>query len=463
MVYFFIYNKQHKNYNSIEKNRFKEYTMANTRNKKADLKDRLAALMIYKKLKEESNPDVFISTLEMTRLLEEQYGKENAPSHNTVAKYLKAMKDYSEELEIDVRRGNRKQGYCLGEREFADWEMDLLVSTVMKSKTLSTEDKRDVIFKCYNHLGYGSEEIGVIFDYLKESKDRRKKLKQEEKENVPEILGKLNKAIREKKQIKMYLSNDHSSTGSSSDKHAFFIVNPYKIFTFNDATYLIYGKEIKNSKTMEPFIVSYREIRSIFDVKILDGKNYCSIEKFEPFKNGINQTKLNRDPFGYIKQKENEAVQIEIVSSNDYTIASIKEKLKKEFNEDVEFAHKGNRQIVFMYGNKKKIMQFLFEYSDVCILTGPEKFKKQFKSKLMRTFLKYDSHKKNYSKMVEFINSDDYIEKAHLSAEAEERFRSEREQNQKRKKENSKDEPRADQNVRSYVKDKKRNTQKTKM
>ena len=426
--------------------------MANIRNKKADLKDRLAALMIYKKLKEESNPEVFISSMEMTRLLEEEYGKENAPSHNTVAKYLKAMKDYSEELEIDVRRGNNKQGYCLGGREFSDWEMDLLVSAAMNSKTLSTEDKRDIIFKCYSHLGYGSEEIGIIFDYLKESKDKRKKQKQEEKENVPEILEKLNKAIREKKQIKMYLVNKKSSETNISDKHVFFVVSPYKVFTFNDSTYLMFGKEIKNSKVMKSFIVSYREIRDIYDIEILCSKNYCPIENYEPFKDGINQTKLNRDPFCYIRQKENEPVQIEIVSSNDYTIASIKERLKKEFNEDVDFAHKRDRQIAYIYGNKEKCMQFLFWYSDVCMVTGPEEFKKQFKSKLMRTFMRYDSHKKNYSNMMDFIDNDDYIEKAHLSMDAENEARAKKNNDNTRKRKKPDSEPDAERNVRSFVK-----------
>ncbi len=426
--------------------------MANMRNKKADLKDRLAALMIYKKLKEESNPEVFISSMEMTRLLEEEYGKENAPSHNTIAKYLKAMKDYSEELDIDVRRGNNKQGYCLGDREFSDWEMDLLVSAAMNSKTLSTEDKRDIIFKCYSHLGYGSEEIGIIFDYLKESKDKRRKQKQEEKENVPEILEKLNKAIREKKQIKMYLVNKKSFETNASDKHTFFVVSPYKVFTFHDSTYLMYGKEMKNTKVMKPFIVNYREIRDIYDIEILGSKNYCPIENYEPFKDGINQTKLNRDPFGYIRQKENEPVQIEIVSSNNYTIASIKEKLKKEFNEDVEFAHKRDRQIAYIYGDREKCMQFLFWYSDVCMVTGPEEFKKQFKSKLMRTFMRYDSHKKHFiNNMFDFVNNDDYIEKAHLSMDAEKEERTRRNQDAARKRKKSDSKPDADQNARSFV------------
>lgn len=418
--------------------------MSNKKNKKEDLKDRLAALMIYKKLKEETNPRVFISSLEMTRLLEIEYGKENAPSHNTVAKYLKAMKDYSEELDIDVRRGNRKQGYCLGDREFSNWEIDLFVSTIMKSKTLSVEDKRDIIFKCYNHLGYKDEEIDIIFEYLKESKDRIKKQKQEEKENIPEILEILNKAIKEKKQIKMYLSRIHPSSSNVSDRHLFFIVSPYKIFTFNDNTYLMYGKEHKNSKLMEPFIVNYRDVKEIHDVEILDTKNYCPIENFEPFKKGINQTKLNRDPFGYIRQRENEPVQIEILSSNDYALADIKEKLKKEFNENIEFVFKGKRQIAYIYGDKTKCMQFLFWYSDVCIVIGPQVFKKQFKSKLMRTLMKYTSNNKRSSiNLLDFVNSDDYIEKAHLSMDAEKERRSKQAK-----------ETKVDKNIRRYVKKK---------
>ena len=250
----------------------------------------------------------------------------------------------------------------------------------------------------------------------------------------------------------MYLTNKPLSKDNASDKHVFFVVNPYKVFTFNDNTYLMFGKEMKNTKIMKSFIVSYREIRDIYDVEILGNRNYCPIESFEPFKDGINQAKLNRDPFGYIRQKENEPVQIEIVSSNEYTVAKIKEKLKKEFNEDVEFAHKGNRKIAYIYGDKEKCMKFLFWYSDVCIVTGPEEFKKHFKSKLMRTFLKYDGHKKNYSNMMDFIDNDDYIEKAHLSMDAENEARAKKNNDNTRKRKKPDSEPDAERNVRSFVK-----------
>ena len=418
--------------------------MSNIKNKKEDLKDRLAALMIYKKLKEETNPRVFISSLEMTRLLETEYGKENAPSHNTVAKYLKAMKDYSEELDIDVRRGNRKQGYCLGDREFSDWEIELFVSTIMKSKTLSVEDKRDIIFKCYNHLGYKDEEIDIIFEYLKETKDKIKKQKQEEKENIPEILEKLNKAIKEKKQIKMYLSRIHPSSSNVSDRHLFFVVSPYKIFTFNDNTYLMYGKKSNKSNTAKSFIVNYRDIKDIYDLEVLSANNYCPIESYEPFKNGINQTKLNRDPFGYIRQKNDKPVQIEIIASNEYTIANIKKNLRKEFSENVEFASKGKRNIAYIYGSSEKCMQFLFRYSDVCIVVGPQDFKMKFKSHLIRTFMRYSSNKKHIvHNMLDFMNNDDYIEKAHLSMDTEKERRSKQAK-----------ETKVDKNIRRYVKKK---------
>ena len=111
--------------------------MANIRNSKKDLKDRLGALMIYLELKDCTDEKTFISSIDMTKRLEERYGKENAPSHNTVAKYLKAMKDYSEELEIDVRKGNSKQGYCLADREFSEYEIQIFVDAVVNSKSLN--------------------------------------------------------------------------------------------------------------------------------------------------------------------------------------------------------------------------------------------------------------------------------------------------------------------------------------
>ena len=398
--------------------------MANIRNKKVDLKDRLAALMIYKKLKEESNPDVFISSTEMTRMLEEEYGKENVPSHNTVAKYLKAMKNYSEELKIDVRRGNSKQGYCLGEREFSPWEMELLISAAMNSKTLAIDNKREVIYKCYKHLGVGEDKIKIITDNLTETENRRKKHKIAENKNIPEILETLNEAIRDKKQVRIYLKRRHSPDSDSSNSLPLGTVSPYKIFIFNDRTYLMYRKESRLYSIEEhPFLLTYRQISDISDVRILDSGNYIPLEDYEPFKNGIDQARFSRDPFGYIRQRENEAVQIEIVSSNEYTVARIKDTLKEEFGENVEFVRQKDRQLAYIYGDEEKCMQFLFWYSNICIVVGPEKWKRKFKSKLIETAKRYDSHKEHYINMLGFINNDDYIEANHLKMAAEEKHR----------------------------------------
>ena len=67
--------------------------------------------------------------------------------------------------------------------------------------------------------------------------------------------------------------------------------------------------------------------------------------------------------------------------------------------------------MAYIDASSKNIMQFLFEYSDVCILIGPDKWKERFKSKLARTYYRYTGKTKPYYEMIQFINDDKYIDK----------------------------------------------------
>ena len=67
--------------------------------------------------------------------------------------------------------------------------------------------------------------------------------------------------------------------------------------------------------------------------------------------------------------------------------------------------------MAYIDASSKNIMKFLFEYSDVCILIGPDKWKERFKSKLARTYYRYTGNIKPYSEMRTFVNDDKYIEK----------------------------------------------------
>ena len=212
--------------------------MANIRNNKKDLKDRLGALMIYLELKECTNETTFISSLDMTKRLEKRYGKENVPSHNTVARYLKAMKDYSDNLDIDVRKGNSRQGYCLASREFSEWEINFFVENIISSKTLSSTDKEYLISKCFRHLDImDSEEQERIISYITDAKKIRSK-NRIENNDIRNIISVMTDAIKENKMIVV--------TFDALNERE--MISPYRIFSQENDLYLMYDIKIKNRR-----------------------------------------------------------------------------------------------------------------------------------------------------------------------------------------------------------------------
>ena len=390
--------------------------MANIRNSKKDLKDRLGALMIYLELKDCTDEKTFISSIDMTKRLEERYGKENAPSHNTVAKYLKAMKDYSEELEIDVRKGNSKQGYCLADREFSEYEIQIFVDAVVNSKSLNEIDKKEIIDKCYRHLGMTDEEqIQRIYDYLFSQNKNRNKVNNK-KLDATNFLEKINKAIKNKQIVKLYFPL------LTSGKVGYTIAHPYRIFNYENNIYLMYGIVHKKNKIMKSHIMTYKNINNFTNVEQINNSYVEPIENYTGFESGINEDKFRRDPFGCIKGNKEKPVMVEILSFHALQIREIKSEMISTFGNDVEFLRKGDREIAYINSNNKKCMSFLFEYSDVCIVVGPEGWKRRFKSKILSTYLKYKPHKKNVEKKLSFIDSDDYIEVAHQRLEANKEF-----------------------------------------
>ena len=386
--------------------------MSVIKNKKEEMKDRLAALMIYLELKECTNPDTFISSTDLMIRLEDRYGKENVPSHNTVAKYLKAMAEYSEELGIDVRKGNSRQGYCLADREFSVAEINLFIEAILNSKTLTSDDKKEMIDKCYTHLGFEDAEVERLYDYLFDVRKKRKKQRIED-EDMQEILNTLQKAIDSKTQIRF---QDFPARNSSDREHNMrqyvsHTVSPYKIFTYGDISYLMYGFETRSS-LMKPFMVNYKPIHDIHGVRLASKKGYYPIENYEPFKNGIDETKLRKDPFKYIREGTEDTVRLEIIVPSGVKTGIVKRELQSLFREDVEFGTSNGRNYAYISGHSDRLTDYLFQNSNKCIVVGPEKWKKSFKRKLGQVYKNYGGRISEFE-IEKFAENDNYIETSH--------------------------------------------------
>ena len=362
--------------------------MSVIKNRKEDMKDRLAALMIYLELKACTNPNTFISSTDLMTRLEERYGKENAPSHNTVAKYLKAMSEYSDDLGIDVRKGNSRQGYCLAEREFSETEIRIFIEAILNSKTLSAYDKKEMVDKCFLHLGYEDEEIEGINDYLLNTKEEKHK-KKTEREDIQKTLEILQSAIRNKKQVSFQRLPSMQQKDSNVRVYFRHCVSPYKVFTYEDTIYLMYGLQNRMSKVMKPFILNYIPVKDIHEIALVKGNNYYPIENYEPFRNGISEAKLRKDPFGYIKERKKETVRLELFSDSETRVKRIKRSLQEQFGEDVSFGTANGKTYAYIPGEATGLEEYLLNNSDKCIVVAPEKWKIGFRIKLKKALSIY--------------------------------------------------------------------------
>ena len=361
---------------------YNKYKMTKIKNTKKELKDRLAALMIYKELKESTNENIFISSTDLSKNLKEKYGKDNAPSHNTVARYLKAMKDYGDVLEIDIRKGNSKQGYCLASREFSKLEMSILIDATIKNKTLSQLEKKEIIDKCINYLGLdiNDDEYIKIINELMKSKNKNHK----EKRDNTEIINTLEKATHKHLQAEMILMSNYAGTKNTNTKSL--TINPYKLFQQDHKFYLLYSIKDFNeeNKNIPAYMrqVTISEISDIFEVKILNNKDYYPIEKFDDYKDGIDEVEFNKDPFKYIFDRNNKAIEIELIDNPNKEIEHTKRIMKKEFNENVVFYHQGDREIAYVSDNIRKIDNFLLNNFNNCFVIGPEDYVETFKDQI---------------------------------------------------------------------------------
>lgn len=359
------------------------------RNNKKDFKDRLAALAIYLELSESTNSNTFVSSTEMTKRLEDKYGKENAPSHNTVAKYLKALMDYSEDLSIDVRRGNSRQGYCLADREFSEWEIRLFVEAILNSKSLSNIDKKNIIDKCYMHLGKdSSEELNDIYYYLFDSKTKKKKSVdiEETLEAITEAINKNNKII-----IGTRISNKPITQKYSYPRK----ISPYRIFTYDNILYLIYGT---NSIVSDKTLLQFDELERIEYIKTLNEKSY-PITSIVGYENGIDEKRLRKDPFGYLTKSDDEMIIAEIILEDELAINNSKSEIEKEFGYSVSFCKDKNKNYVYIQDDYEKCLNWFLFHSREYKVTAPKfmvKLLKYYTRNMFITYADEDMNLKEY-------------------------------------------------------------------
>ena len=188
-------------------------------------KDRFAALLIYLYMMRETDKNIYISSRNLEKDLEKQFGKENRPSHNVISEILKELEDKSADLDISVKKGNQRQGYCIDSKDFQQSELVLFAESIAENKSLPADDKKWLIEKIETYLGpsfYG------MFDGLIQH---------------VQIIGSKNisKSYDETLDEILYAINNHHSVSDSKKFFGFENISPYKLYMERGEIFLLYG------------------------------------------------------------------------------------------------------------------------------------------------------------------------------------------------------------------------------
>lgn len=358
----------------------------------ANPKKRLSSLMVYLDLKENSSFETMLSKRTIEKNLEEKYGKENRPSHNTIGLILKDMKDNSELLDIDVRKGNQKQGYYLANREFNEWEINLFVEAIINSKTLDTFEKKELIEKCFNHLGLlGGEEVEKIIDSL-----YGKEVSINDEINVQENLELINKAIKNNKKIKVFVYYG----GSNNRIRIRFlkIISPYKVFGVNNHLYLLYFYKPKSnsSRNEEDIYLRYERIENL-KVKGFLKEDAYDIRKVKGFEKGFDEKKFRKNPLAYISGCSEQTVVAEIIKENVKNERQLKKDLTKYFINEFEIMKNSSKEFLYLNDqiDLKKSYEFFLTRSDIYKVTKPLELAMTLKHHAINMFKTYMEEKTN--------------------------------------------------------------------
>lgn len=222
-------------------------------------------LMILKILEKYSDEDHRLTQGRIIELLNTEYGMEC--DRRSVSKNIKSLK----EMEYDIVK--EKDG-CYIVRDFEDWELRVLIDSVLFSKSISRSKAKDLIKKLKN-LGnnYFEAKVKHIVSLPE--------LQRSDNKAVAYTLNAINDAISKSKKISFVYNSYGADLQLHPKREEPYIVNPYQMVATNGRYYLIGNYDKYND-------ISHYRIDKMTDVKILKDKIKPKREVADISVNGFN-------------------------------------------------------------------------------------------------------------------------------------------------------------------------------
>lgn len=241
-------------------------------------------LYLMKILYERTDEDHPISTPELIRIMEEEYGI--TVYRTTLADDIEQLKKFGIDIYTVKSRQNK---YYLIDRLFEISELKLLVDAVESSRFISAKKSKELVSKISS----------LTSDYCSETLRRNLYTDMEylpENRQIFYIIDAINDAINKKRKISFQYSV-YNTKMEHQLKHngELYILSPYML-VFNNENYYVVGYSEKHGK-----IVNFRVDRIYKQPKILD-------EKIVPLARKTNLSEYVKTMFGMFNSKREKVV-----------------------------------------------------------------------------------------------------------------------------------------------------------
>ena len=206
-------------------------------------------LMILKILEDYSDGDHRLTQKRIIELLEKNYGMEC--DRRSISKNINSLKD----MDYDIIK--EKDG-CYIVREFEDWELRVLIDSVLFSKSISKTKTQELIRKL-KALGnnYFEAKVKHIVSL--------RELQRSDNSAVERALDTLNDAISKNKKVSFIYNSYGTDLKLHPRREEPYIVTPYQMVATNGRYYLICNYDKYDD-------ISHYRIDKMTDVKILKEK-----------------------------------------------------------------------------------------------------------------------------------------------------------------------------------------------
>ena len=316
-------------------------------------------LMILKILESYSDEDHRLTQKRIIELLDTNYGMEC--DRRSVSKNINSLK----EMDYDIVK--EKDG-CYIVREFEDWELRVLIDSVLFSKSISKSKTKDLISKLKS-LGnnYFEAKVKHIVSL--------QELQRSDNSAVERALDTINDAISKNKKISFVYNSYGTDFKLHPRREEPYIVNPYQMVATNGRYYLICNYDKYDN-------ISHYRIDKMTDVKILKDKVKPKREVKDFANNDFNLPKHLAE---HIYMFSGKSIRVKF-----WTTVSMLDAIVDWFGRKIDILQReDNRLLIGVYVNETAMKFWAMQYGEGIEIIYPKSLRETIKQTAEKIFIKH--------------------------------------------------------------------------